>query len=208
MQQIIAYIRISDKNRQSAESQRNALIEYADSKKLNITKFVQEEVSASKTDIDERKLSGLAGKGHIIIMTDITRIGRKAVFKLVGVISTLCDNGGELHFANTKKILTEDVLDNAEIIFTVVGGSFAAVEESKLRSERAINAHKNRKANGLSSGRRVGAVVKSKLDNHVALITSELGKGSSKVRIVELLAKQGVTVTRKGLYDWIDRRLK
>lgn len=208
MQTVIAYIRISDINRQSAQSQRNALIEYAESRKLTITQFVQEEISASKTDIDERKLSKLTSKGHIILMTDITRLGRKSVFKLMGTISTLCNNGGELHFANTNKILTEDKLDDAEIIFTVVGGSFAAVEESKRRSERAINAHKSRKAKGLSSGRRKGAVVKSKLDSHVALITNELDKGTSKIRIVELLAKQGVKVTRKGLYDWIERRLK
>jgi len=204
MQKVIAYMRISDKNKQNAESQLQALVSYADENKLTITEFVKEEVSGSKTSIEDRKLSKLAGQGNMILMTDITRVGRKKVFDLLGTIGSLLKNGGELHLTNTSRVINDDNVDDAETIFTVVGGSFAAVEESKLRSQRAVNGHKN---SNLKSGRKFGAVVKSKLDKHVALISSELSKGTSKVGIIRILEGLGTKITRKGFYDYCDKRM-
>jgi DNA invertase Pin-like site-specific DNA recombinase len=203
MTKVIAYIRISDKNKQNAESQEQALISYAEENKLTITEFIKEEVSASKTSIEERELKNLAGAGYVVLMTDITRLGRRKVFDLLGVLGSLIKNGGEVHLTNTKRIINDSNVDDAETIFTVVGGSFAAVEESKLRSQRAINGHKN---SNLKSGRSHGAVVKSKLDIHVAMITSELSKGTSKSEIIRLVEAEGTPITRKGFYSYLKNR--
>lgn len=203
MTKVIAYIRISDKNKQNAESQEQALISYAKENKLTITEFVKEEVSGSKTNVEDRELSKLSGQGHTVLMTDITRVGRKKVFKLLGAIGSLVENGGELHLTNTNRIINDSNVDDAETIFTVVGGSFAAVEESKLRSQRAINGHKNSK---LKSGRAKGAVVKSKLDIHVAMITSELNKGTSKSEIIRKIEELGTKITRRGFYLYLENR--
>lgn len=203
MSKVFAYIRISDKNKQNAESQKQALIAYAEDKEIHITKFVEEEVSGSKTKIEDRKLSKLSGQGYTILMTDITRVGRKKVFDLLGTVGSLIKNGGELHLTNTKRIINDSNVDDAETIFTVVGGSFAAVEESKLRSQRAINGHKNSK---LKSGRAHGAIVKSKLDEHVALITKELNKGTAKSKIIRILEEEGTKITRKGFYLYLNKR--
>jgi DNA invertase Pin-like site-specific DNA recombinase len=203
MSKVIAYIRISDKNKQNAESQHQALIDYAQEKSLTITMFIKEEVSGSKTSIEDRELSKLAGQGHVILMTDITRVGRKKVFDLLGTVGALIKNGGELHLTNTNRVIHDGNVDDAETIFTVVGGSFAAVEESKLRSQRAINGHKN---SNLKSGRAFNAVVKSKLDTHVALISSELSKGTPKSKIIRILEEAGTKITRKGFYLYCDKR--
>ncbi|MBL4763862.1 MAG: recombinase family protein [Colwellia sp.] len=203
MTKVIAYIRISDKNKQNAESQTQALIQYAEGNKLLISEYVTEEVSGSKTSIEDRKLSKLSGQGHTILMTDITRVGRKKVFDLLGTVGALIKNGGELHLTNTNRIINDSNVDDAETIFTVVGGSFAAVEESKLRSQRAINGHKN---SNLKSGRSHGAVVKSKLDEHVALISSELSKGTAKSKIIRMIEDLGTKITRKGFYLYCDKR--
>lgn len=85
----------------------------------------------------------------------------------------------------------------------MVGGSFAAVEESKLRSQRAINGHKN---SNLKSGRKHGAVVTSKLDKHVALISSELSKGTAKSKIIRMIEELGTKITRKGFYGYCNNR--
>jgi DNA invertase Pin-like site-specific DNA recombinase len=199
MGKVIAYIRISDKNKQNKESQQQALITYAEDNKLTITEFINEEVSGSKTTIEERELKQLAGAGHIVLMTDITRLGRRKVFDLLGVLGNLIKNNGEVHLTNTNRIINDNNVDDAETIFTVVGGSFAAVEESKLRSQRAVNGHKN---SNLRSGRKVGAVVESKLDKHVRMITSELSKGTSKANIIRKLEEKGTNITRKGFYNY------
>jgi DNA invertase Pin-like site-specific DNA recombinase len=203
MQKVIAYIRISDKNKQNKESQQQALISYAEDNELTITEFINEEVSGSKTSIEERELKELAGAGHIVLMTDITRLGRRKVFDLLGVLGNLIKNKGEVHLTNTNRVINDDNVDDAETIFTVVGGSFAAVEESKLRSQRAINGHKN---SSLKSGRSHGAVVKSKLDEHVALISSELSKGTAKSKIIIMIEELGTKITRKGFYDYCNKR--
>ena len=51
-----------------------------------------------------------------------------------------------------------------------------------------------------------GAVVKSKLDEHVAMITSELNKGTAKSKIIRMLEEAGTDITRRGFYLYIKKR--
>lgn len=205
--QTIAYIRISDSNKQDASTQREAVKAYADKIGAVITQWVEEHVSASKTSVEDRELSTHINSGHRIIMTDATRLGRRKVFDLLGVIGSICKNGGSLHFAYSERIIDESNMDDAETIFTVVGGSFAAVEESKSRSARATAAHARRKNSGLSSGRRKGAIVKSKLDDYAPNVQAMLLDGLSKAKIMRRLKDEhGVTVSRQGFYNWLDNR--
>jgi DNA invertase Pin-like site-specific DNA recombinase len=198
-----AYIRVSDKNKSDGESQRNAIHLYALDNNLIITKWVEEFISASKTDIQDRLLMTCINNNENIIVTDITRIGRNSVMKLIGVIASI----NELHLAYDNRVINIDNKDDAETIFTVVGQSFASAMEAKKRSERAKAGHLRRKAQGLSSGRCVGAIVKSKLDIHSALILNELARGTTKVKIIGLIKNAGTQCTRKGLYDWISKRM-
>ncbi len=203
MRTYTAYIRVSDKNKSNGESQRNAIQLYAMKNELTITKWVEEFISASKTDIQERLLIKCINNNENIIVTDITRIGRNSVMQLIGVIGSI----NELHLAYDNRVINSSNKDDAEIIFTVVGQSFASAMEAKKRSERAKAGHQRRKTQGLSSGRKVGAIVQSKLDIHSALILNELSKGTTKAKIVELLHNAGTHCTRKGVYDWINRRI-
>lgn len=200
-----AYIRISDKNRGTASAQREAIEAYCKAKKITVSVWTEEYVSASKTDVEERELMKLVDAGYSIVMTDVSRLGRRKVFDLIGVIGRICKHG-ELHFAYTERAITRDNVDDAETIFTVVGSSFAAVEESKRRSDRAKAGHQTRHSKGLKSGRAVGAVVRSKLDDYAALIISELEKGTKKTALVTLLEKKGCKVSRAQLYNWISKR--
>ncbi|MGK0270046.1 MAG: DNA invertase Pin-like site-specific DNA recombinase [Cocleimonas sp.] len=202
MNNFTAYIRVSDKNKADGEAQRTAIQNYATDHGLIVTKWVEEFISASKTDISDRKLMTSINNNEKIIVTDITRIGRNSVMQLIGVIGSI----KELHLAYDNRVINSDNKDDAETIFTVVGQSFASAMEAKKRSERAIAGHKNRKAQGLSSGRSVGAVVKSKLDAHSAMILNELSKGTAKTKIVGLIKNTGTSCTRQGLYEWIAKR--
>jgi DNA invertase Pin-like site-specific DNA recombinase len=205
MAKFAAYVRVSDSNKQTGETQRSDIETYTKENNIHISKWVEENVSASKTDVEDRQLMTLVNDGYSIVMTDVTRLGRRKVFELLGVIGQIC-KVGELHFTYTSRIVNSDNMDDAETIFTIVGGSFAAVDEAKKRSQRAKAAHAKRKSQGLSSGRAKGAVVKSKLDEHAAFILNELNKETKKTHIITLLEKIGVSVSRQQLYRWIDKR--
>jgi DNA invertase Pin-like site-specific DNA recombinase len=205
MTRFAAYVRVSDSNKQTGETQRSDIEIYTKENDIHVTKWVEENVSATKTDVEDRQLMNLVNDGYSIVMTDVTRLGRRKVFELLGVIGQIC-KVGELHLTYTSRIVNSENMDDAETIFTIVGGSFAAVDEAKKRSQRAKAAHARRKSQGLSSGRTKGAVVKSKLDEHAALILNELNKETKKTQVITLLEKIGVSVSRQQLYRWIDKR--
>lgn len=202
-----AYVRVSDGNRGNGETQRADIETYCKQHGLHIERWVEELASGSKSDVQDRKLMKLVAEGFSVVMTDVTRLGRRKVFDLLGVIGQICRNG-ELHLTYTGRVINQANQDDAETIFTVVGGSFAAMEETRKRSERARAAHARRKAQGLLSGRPIGAVVRSKLDPHAGFIIKELKSGTEKTKIVEKLKrKKKVDVCRTQLYRWIKKRM-
>jgi len=87
-------------------------------------------VSATKTELSERKLSSLITSQQSIIVSDTTRLGRHKVMELVGAIGQIASYG-ELHLAYNDTIINSENVDNAEIIFTVIGQSFASAVEVK-----------------------------------------------------------------------------
>lgn len=199
---MIGYIRVSDINKADGSSQRNAIEAYAIKNNIKIDNFVEEHVSGSKTDISERKLSALISSGKSIIVSDITRLGRNKVMQLIGLIASIAERG-ELHLAYDERVINKDNSDDAETIFTVVGQSFASAQEALRRSERAKAGHAKRKVKGLTSGREVGAIIKSKLDNHMVFIISELEIGTPKTKLLSKLEIKGCKVARSRFYTWL-----
>lgn len=205
MKTYTGYIRVSDKNKSDGLSQRRAIEAYAERHGLTVGNWVEEFVSASKTNIEDRAINALvAGKANIIV-SDITRIGRTRVMELIGFIGSIA-RYAELHLAYADKVIDCSNVDDAEVIFTVVGQSFASAEEAKRRSERAKAGHSKRQALGLASGRTKGAVIKSKMDEHLAYILGCLKSGETKVSILEGLDKRGCKVSRAAFYKWMSKR--
>ena len=205
MTNYVGYIRVSDINKADGNSQREAIKSYTDKRGIAITEFVEEHISGSKTELSERKLSALIASKQSIVVSDITRLGRNKVMQLIGVIAQVAEYG-ELHLAYDERCINSSNADDAETIFTVVGQSFASAVEAKKRSERAKAGHANRKAKGLSSGRTVGAVVKSKLDEHSAFIINELEKKTAKTSVIRKLEERNCKITRSRFYKWLEQR--
>lgn len=202
------YIRVSDIAKADGTSQHRAIQSYADKVGITISEWVEEHVSASKTEFSDRKLSILIASRHNIIVSDITRLGRNKVMQLIGVIGQIASYG-ELHLAYDERVINAKNADDAETIFTVVGQSFASAIEAKKRSVRAKAGHAKRKASGLHVGRKEGQVVKSRLDEHAAFIINELEKGVAKTQILRSLEDRGCKVARSRLYTWLqDRGMK
>jgi DNA invertase Pin-like site-specific DNA recombinase len=205
MGEFVGYIRVSDINKADGNSQKEAIKHYADKQGINLSGFVEEHISASKTDLSERKLSALIASKKNIVVSDITRLGRNRVMQLIGVIAQIADYG-ELHLAYDDRVINSKNADDAETIFTVVGQSFASAVEAKKRSDRAKAGHANRKSKGLTSGRAFGAIVKSKLDIHIVFIINELDNKTAKTTIIKKLAERDCNITRSRFYEWLDQR--
>ncbi len=132
-------------------------------------------------------------------------MGRHKVMELVGAIGQIASYG-ELHLAYNDTAINTENVDNAEIIFKVIGQSFASAVEAQKRSERAKAGHAKRKAKGLSSGRQRGQKVKSRLDEHTAFILSLLDTKTTKVEILRQLNERGVSISRSRFYSWLEAR--
>nr|MBF4348581.1 resolvase [Vibrio anguillarum] len=125
--------------------------------------------------------------------------------ELVGAIGQIASYA-ELHLAYNDTIISSENVDNAEIIFTVIGQSFASAVEAQKRSERAKAGHAKRKAKGLSSGRQRGQKVKSRLDEHTAFILNLLDTKTTKAEILRQLNERGVSISRSRFYSWLEAR--
>ena len=202
---MIGYIRVSDSRKADGESQREAIRAYAAKRGIQISDWIEEHVSATKTELSDRKLSTLIASQQSIVVSDITRLGRSKVMELVGAIGQIASYG-ELHLAYNDTIINAKNADNAEILFTVIGQSFASAVEAQKRSERAKAGHAKRKSKGLSSGRQKGQKVKSKLDEHTAYILNLLDTKTSKAEILRKLNERGVPISLSRFYSWLEAR--
>ena len=200
---VIGYVRVSDSNRANAQAQLTSILCYVDRHNLILDSVVEEHISASKTELAERELMMLINSGANIVVSDISRIGRNKVLELIGTIGQIAKRG-ELHLAYDDRVINSSNVDDAETIFTVVGQSFASAAEAQKRSVRAKAGHAKRKAAGLSIGRAVGQVVKSKLDEHIGFILSHQMKKTATTHIIKLLeSERGLKVSRAGYYKWL-----
>ena len=79
---MIGYIRVSDTQKADGESQREAIQAYATKRGIQISDWIEEHVSASKTELSERKLSSLITSQQSLIVLDITRLGSRKIMEL------------------------------------------------------------------------------------------------------------------------------
>lgn len=83
---MIGYIRVSDSRKADDGSQREAIKAYAAKRGIQISDWIEEHVSATKTELSDRKLSSLIASQQSIVISDITRLGRNKVMELVSYI--------------------------------------------------------------------------------------------------------------------------
>lgn len=200
-----AYLRVSDKNRQDHETQRDSITRYANENGIIIDSWTEESISGSKTNLAHRKISSLVGNlepGDKLICTEISRLGRDKPFSILGLINDISEiHEAELHLTYTEQVISKDNVENPEIIFGVVGASYAARQEAIKRSERAKAACNRRVSKGLSNGRQKGLYVKSKLDSKEDYVIRMLNDGTPQT----LLALD-LNVGRTTLIMWLKNR--
>jgi len=193
---VYAYIRVST-DKQDVENQRYEILKYANEKKLGNVEILEETVSGRKS-WKERKLGKLVNriqKGDILIVTELSRLGR-SMLEIMELLSILLRKGVELHVVKSNQVLKDDLQSK---VFAMAF-SIAAEIERELISQRTKEALRRRKAEGKPLGRPKGSR-SSSLDKYYDEIKELLEKGVSISSIAKIIGKSYPTV-----YSYVKRR--
>ncbi len=198
----VAYLRIS-KDTQDVEHQRLAVLQFAQSEKIQVDGFMEVTVSSRKS-AKERKIDILLEQlceGDTLIVSELSRMGR-SVGEIITIVDTLVRK--QIRFVAVKEGIRLNGFQSCEDIQTKVMitlfGLFSEIER-KLISMRTREALAAAKAAGKKLGRPKGVLGKSKLDTRKEEIMQLLALGVPKTAIAKITG-----VDRATLYHFIKSR--
>ena len=191
-----AYIRIST-DKQESDNQKHRINEYAAKEGIKVDKWIIETISSRKADREIYSLVENLQPNDLIIVTELSRLGRSSVSEIFGILETIKKNkAGLFVIQDSIEIDSGEMSVNAEAI--VFALSIASRLERDLISERTKAGLKARKQMGVKLGRPVGYSVltgrDSELDKYLKL-------GINKSAIAKLMG-----VSRGAVYNFLRKR--
>lgn len=156
-----AYLRISTE-KQHLKNQREEILHFAESRNIDIDRWVTEVVSGRKNG-KERKIGGMLrrmNKGDTLIVTELSRLSR-TLTDIMSIMGLCLKRGIKLY--STKDEYAFDDSINSKVLCFAFG--LVAEIERNLISMRTKEALAVRRAEGVLLGRRKGSCVKQQLLN-------------------------------------------
>ncbi len=186
----IAYIRVSTE-KQDHDSQRLAVLEYANQQGIQVDEFIAVEITSRKNR-EARRIDELIADlsaGDIVIVTELSRLGRN-MLETLNIISDIDKSGAVLHFVKQPELSTVGPMRD---LLLGIFAYFAQAERDFISMRTKMGLAKA-KANGAHIGRPKGAGNREhRLDEHAQQIQSYVAKGlpvaSIKILIDEKLGK-------------------
>ncbi|MCL1967214.1 MAG: recombinase family protein [Fibromonadales bacterium] len=184
---IYGYIRVCA-DEQNAESQKFEIQNFAKRNDLTVDEW-----------IEDAKLVSKAGKGDLILVSEISQLGCN-LLQVMGTLDHLLNIGARIWTAKDGYKLGEDI-PSRTLAFAF--GLFAELER-KMISQRTKEALARVRANGKALGRPVGRRnTKSKLDGMAGEVRRLLARGYSQSEVARKLK-----VHRNTLAAFIKKRAK
>jgi DNA invertase Pin-like site-specific DNA recombinase len=195
----VAYIRISTGG-QGLESQRLAILDYAQRHGLTVHAFVEAQAASRHTGA-RRGLDVLLDQVHpgdLILVSELSRLGR-SVGQIIQLVDRLLKQRVRL-VAIKEHIELHGTQDLQTKVMITMFGLFAEIERD-LIAERTKEGLAPARAQGRQPGRPKGVLGTSKLTGREAEIQSLLAKTVSKASIAKILGS-----SRSTLYHFIQSR--
>jgi putative DNA-invertase from lambdoid prophage Rac len=192
------YMRVST-DKQDAENQRGAILDYANKHNLGKIEFISEVISSRKSDRAIFELINRLAPNDNLVIFELSRLGR-SMNELESIRVKIAEKGATIHAISQNLTITPDGSDitTQALIFAF---SIAAQLERRMISDRTKNALQARKAKGLPMGRPAG---QSKLDAHSEAIRGYQAKGLNLTAISKL-----IDCNRQTLANWLEsKRIK
>lgn len=192
------YLRVSSLQ-QDEEMQRVGVDNLAKLKGIKIDKYVVDKVSGTK-EPDERNLGKLlrkVKKGDVIIVSEISRLGRK-LFMIMEIMKSLLEKDVKLYTVKDNF----ELADNIQSRCLIFAFGLSAEIERNLISARTREALNRLKMNGVKLGRPVGSKsTYSKLDGQKTRLINDYYKGVSKSHLAKRY-KVSVKTVRKYIKEY------
>lgn len=196
---VVAYLRISTGG-QELNNQKLAILDYAQRHQLQISQFLEVQVSSRKS-LKERGIDGLfAGMqaGDLLLVSELSRLGR-SVGQVIQIVDDLIKN--KIKFIAIKEnIHLDGKQDIQSKVMVTMFGLFAEIERD-LISERTCEGLAAARAKGRVLGLPKGSHGPSKLDGKESEIQMLISKKVSKASIAKIL-----DVSRSALLYFISSR--
>jgi len=198
----IGYIRVST-DKQDLEKQKFVLLDYTNKNNTRIDRFVEIEIS-SKKDRSERRIDELLqmlNSGDTIYVTELSRLGR-TMLEVMNIIDELEKKNINIVFSNQPELSSTG--SHRKLLQAIY--SYIAQTEREFISVRTRLSLQALKAKGVTLGRPVGSLGKSKLDGKEEIIKKYLAMKIPVMSIIKLLKGDGLSVSYKGIYNFIKTR--
>lgn len=191
-----AYIRIST-DKQDIKNQKHKINEYAAKNGVKIDKWIEETISSRKEDRAIFQLIGDMSPDDLIIVTELSRLGRSSVTEIFRLIGRIQDKKGNLYVIQENIEINQGKpsIQTETIIFAL---SLSSRLERDMISQRTKNALAAKKAQGVKLGRPEGYSVLNGREDEIKKYES---LGLNKSSIAKLLG-----VTRATYYKHIENR--
>ena len=193
----LAYLRVSTRS-QDLANQKNAILDYAQRKRIAVDRFIEMQVSSRRVrhrESIENLLLDLEA-GDRLLVSELSRLGR-SLGQVIQIVDTLVHR--KVRFTAVKEGITfEGKQDLQTKVMIALFGLFAEVERD-LISERTKEGLVAARAQGKMLGRPKGLPGKSKLDGKEQDIRALLSKNVSIAKIMD--------VSRTALYHFIKTRM-
>lgn len=186
MKKVIGYLRVSTE-KQTTESQKLAIYDYATKNHLKIDSFIEVTVS-SKKSTEHRKINELLKRlkeNDVLIVSELSRLGR-SVIELLTLVKQITDNGITLVMIKQNLLLSknDNSLSNKVILSTF---SLLAEIERDLIIQRTKEGLSAARAKGKILGKPKGTIQSSFYDKHKERIKEYLKKRISITNITRLI---------------------
>lgn len=193
------YIRVST-DQQTVENQRFEINNFCRKEGLVVDSWIEETISGTKS-YNKRALGKLlckAGKGDLIVCTELSRLGR-SLFMVMEILNTCMNKECRVWTIKDGYRLGDDIQSKV-LAFAF---SLSAEIERDLISQRTKEALARRRAEGVVLGRPEGAKNnRYKLDGKDAVIYRLMSKKLSKAAIARKLG-----VSKNTLCRWLERNV-
>ena len=197
----IAYLRVST-DKQSLDSQRLSILDYAHKQGIKIDDFIKLQVSSQKS-VGKRRISELLEQmnhGDMLIVSELSRLGR-SLGQIIQIVDELIKRKNKFIAVKENIVLTGNGRQDMQTkVMIAMFGLFAEIERD-LISERTKQGLAVAKAKGKLLGRPKGSLGKSKLDGREEEIKNLLLKTVSKSSIAKIME-----ISRTALYEFIKSR--
>jgi DNA invertase Pin-like site-specific DNA recombinase len=176
---LYGYIRVST-DKQTVENQRYEIIRYCDKKYLTIDKWIEENISGTKSP--DKRLLGTLLKGiqkdDVIICSELSRLGR-SLFMIMSILAQCMEIGAKIWTIKDGYTLGNDL--QSKVLAFAFG--LSAEIERDLISQRTKAALARVKSEGKILGRHPGKATNVKLSGHEKEIKNMIKEGMSKAAI-------------------------